>query len=123
MRKTIAPNQLRPNNQELARTKVLDAKVGIFRQHIEPRLLAVDRILASEIVGVCPRSFDKYFGSVPRVKIGARTLYLIEDLAAALKSMRVDESSPMGNRTTTENLGETASDPQGSAKSDAEGAH
>lgn len=88
----------------------------------EPSPLAVDRIRAASLVGICPRSFDTYFGDVPKIKIGARTLYLVRDLVNALESMRVEGSSPGMYRTTAENAGELSSDYKDGAKSDAKGA-
>ncbi len=92
-------------------------------QATEPNPLAVDRLRAASLVGVCPRSFDTYFGGVPKVKIGSRTLYLVRDLANALESMRVDDSSPGMYRTTAENAGELVPNQKSSAKSDAKGRH
>ena len=90
-------------------------------QATEPSPLAVDRLRAASLVGICPRSFDTYFGDVPKIKIGSRTLYLVRDLVNALESMRVEGSSPVMSRTILINAGELASNREAGAKSDAQG--
>lgn len=87
----------------------------------DPMPLAVNRLQAAALCGICPRSFDEHFSNIRKLKIGRSARFSVSDLRRALEEMA--KPSPQGNRTTTENLGETASDPQGSARSDAEGAH
>ncbi len=95
--------------------------MSILHNAIEPSPLAVDRLRAAGLIGVCPRTFDTHFGGLPKVKVGTRTLYLVKDLMSALESLRVDESSPKGIRTDQLNVDEIASDLHCGAKSDAEG--
>lgn len=92
-----------------------------MNQATEPNPLAVDRLRAASLVGICPRSFDTYFGDVPKIKIGARTVYMVRDLMNKLETLRVDDSSPGGSRTITENAGELSTDQETSAKYDAKG--